>query len=357
MFVIRPIVSEDLEGLIKLLQHSGPGLTSLPMDKKILAQRIELSERSFSYRRDRPRGEHYLFVMEEFFTGKIVGVAGIISKIGGFEPYYFYRTESELKKSSMAKVSNEVKTLHFHFVHNGPAEICSLYLHPKYRNSENGKFLSLSRFLYIANNRSYFEDKIIAEMRGVVNRQGHSPFWDAVGKHFFQMDFPKADLLTMQSKMFIDELSPKYPLIVNLLPKQAQEVIGKVHPNTEPAKRILEKEGFTTSGYVGIFEPGPVLEAETNKVRTIKESQVVRIKKIIDQEAKGNPYIISTTSEDFRSTIGPVTKHKDGSVSINAVTAAILKLKQGDELRYSSFKGNRSLVKKFTKKTPKKKRV
>ncbi len=58
-----------------------------------------------------------------------------------------------------------------------------------------------------------------------------------------------------------------------MMPKK---VIGKVNPETEPAKRILEQEGFKFSGLVGIFEPGPVLIAEVDQVRAIKESTMVR---------------------------------------------------------------------------------
>jgi arginine N-succinyltransferase len=97
MFVIRPIKQDDLEGLLELLSGAGHGLTSLPKDPQILKRRIKHSEISFDHEAwpDGPSGQSYLFVMEELYTGRIVGVSGIIAKIGGFEPYYFYRTRRE----------------------------------------------------------------------------------------------------------------------------------------------------------------------------------------------------------------------------------------------------------------------
>ena len=153
MFVIRPIKEGDLDGLMDLLKDSGHGLTSLPKDRDIIKNKILISERSFAHRGDRPNGESYLFVMEELFTGKIVGVSGIISKIGGFEPYYFYRLKTDLRESQMLNVTKEVKSLHFEKIHSGPAEVCSLFLSPEFRNSQNGRFLSLSRFLFMAEDR------------------------------------------------------------------------------------------------------------------------------------------------------------------------------------------------------------
>lgn len=338
MFIIRPIESKDLDGLMKLLEHSGHGLTSLPRDPEVLKKRIRISERSFLHREDGPGGEDYLFVMEELFTGRLVGVCAIISKIGGFEPYYFYRLEKTHHESKTINVKNDVTSMHFHFIHNGPAEICSLYLDPEYRNAQNGRFLSLSRFLFIAENRKYFEDQVIAEMRGMVNDSGHSPFWDAVGKNFFKIDFPTADYLSVKNKRFIEEMMPKYPIIANLLPEDAQFVIGKVHPNTEPAKRILEQEGFRFSGLVGIFEPGPVLIADVDNIRAIRESIVGEISEISDKNLKSEVYIISRMSGSFRSALGGVVKLKSGGYKISGVTAAALKLRLGDKIRFVSFK-------------------
>lgn len=338
MFIIRPITQNDLDGLMLLLEKSGHGLTSLPKDPEVLKKRIRNSERSFTHREDGPGGEDYLFVMEELFTGKIVGVCAIISKIGGFEPYYFYRMEKAHHVSKSIHVKTDITSLHFHFIHNGPAEICSLYLHPDFRNSQNGRFLSLSRFLFIAENRKFFEDQVIAEMRGMVNDSGHSPFWNAVGKNFFKIDFPTADYLYVKNKRFIEELMPKYPIIANLLPEEAQFVIGKVHPNTEPAKKILEQEGFRFSGLVGIFEPGPVLIAEIDNIRAIKESTIGEIREVSDKNFKSEIFIISTTTTNFRSALGGVVKLKSGGYKISGVTAAALKLRLGDKIRFVSFK-------------------
>lgn len=338
MFIIRPIAQKDLDRLMELLEKSGHGLTTLPKDPDVLKKRIRNSERSFEHREDGPRGEDYLFVMEEIFTGKIVGVCAIISKIGGFDPYYFYKLEKTHHESKLIHVKNEITSLHFHFIHNGPAEICSLYLHPDFRNSQNGRFLSLSRFLFIAENRKYFEDQVIAEMRGMVNDSGHSPFWDAVGANFFKIDFPTADYLSVKNKRFIEEMMPKYPIIANLLPEDAQYVIGKVHPNTEPAKRILEQEGFRFSGLVGIFEPGPVLIADIDNVRGIKESIVGEIKEISDKSFKSEIFIMARTSGSFRAALGGIVKLKSGGYKISGVAAAALKLRLGDKIRFVSFR-------------------
>lgn len=340
MFIIRSIKESDLSGLMQLLQDSGHGLTSLPKDERIIADKIHESERSFQFRKDGPRGESYLFVMEEIFTGRIVGVSGIISKIGGFEAYYFYRLQTETITSKMLNIEKEIKTLHMEKIHSGPAEICSLFLAPDYRNSQNGRFLSLSRFLYMAEHKEFFEDNVIAEMRGQVNDQGESPFWNAVGNKFTDIEFLEADILTMKSKSFIDELLPKHPILTNLLPEDAQNVIAEVHPNTAPARHILEQEGFKFNGLVGIFEPGPVLEAKLSEVRSYKESIVIEVGEILNQEIDSQVFVICTSGKNtkFKTSLGNLALTKDKKAIIHAVTATALKLKLGDNLRYVSLK-------------------
>lgn len=338
MLIIRPIQQSDLDGLMDLITGSGHGLTSLPKDRGIIKKKIIHSERSFAHRDEGPNGEAYLFVMEDIFKGKIVGVSGIISKIGGFEPYHFYRLKEEMHTSKMLEVEKKIRSLHHERIHSGPAEICSLFLSKEYRNAQNGRFLSLSRFLFMSEDRKYFEDDVFAEMRGQVDDNGESPFWNAVGKKFFDIDFVKADYLYLKSKKFIDELLPNYPLIVELLPKDAQEVIAQVHDDTVPARKILAREGFEFSGLVGIFEPGPVLKAKVDDVRSVKENKKVEVGEIAKEGFTENTYIISTSETNFKACLGEVKLNDDGKAIIAEVTATALKIKIGDKIRFSTLR-------------------
>src|SRR5690606_36963708 len=147
-------------------------------------------------------------------------------------------------------------------------------------------------------------------------------------------------------KRFIEELMPKFPIISNLLPEEAQFVVGKVHPNTEPAKKILEQEGFKFSGLVGIFEPGPVLIADVDNIRAIKESVVGRIEEIEDKNFNSEPFIISRTSSPFKAALGEVIELPSGGYKISGVTAAALKLRIGDTIRFVTFKASKNRTRK-----------
>jgi arginine N-succinyltransferase len=340
MYVIRPITLDDLPALLELTRLTGFGLTTLPNDEKLLKRRIKESLRGFDKLADDdpPIGETYLFVMEHLPTKQVCGTCGIVSKVGGFEPFYAYRIETSIHQSEVLHVRKEIRTLHLVEMHSGPCEIGSLFLSPEHRAGGNGRVLSLSRFLFMANYPSYFDPMVIAEMRGVLDHQGHSPFWDAVGHHFFDIDFPKADYLSMVNKRFIADLMPKHPIYIPLLPKAAQDVIGEVHQHTKPAMRILEDEGFECCDMVDIFEAGPVVRCVLSEIRTIRASRQTTLAAITEVAAAPPPdastYLISNCRHDYRAAQAPLSVGELGQVTLPPDLAAALHLQVGDPLRY-----------------------
>lgn len=337
MVIVRPIQRTDLDQLEQLATYTNFGLTTLPKDRELLAGRIEDSLHGFDKLKGKPRGETYLFVMEDLDTGKLAGTTGVVSKVGGFEPHWTYRIESIKLVSEMLGVNKEIQTLVLQMEHNGPCEIGSLFLHPDYRGGGRGRLLSVSRFLFMAERPDYFDPIVIAEMRGVIDDQGRSAFWDAVGRHFFECEFVKADYLVMVNKRFIAELMPRHPIYIPLLPPEAQQVIGKVHKDTQPALAILESEGFRFNNEVDIFEGGPIVSCELRKVRAVARSVKATVAEISDDGVESVPYAISNAKREYRACIGNLVERETGVV-IHRVTALALGVKVGDPVRYCTLK-------------------
>jgi arginine N-succinyltransferase len=334
MVVIRPVAMADLDPLLELAGLAGAGLTTLPKDRELLNKRIDKSLRSFASNPDRPGGETYLFVMEDPRENRVVGACGIISKVGGFQPFYGYRIDKVLFESKVISVRKEVPVLTLTAEHDGPCEIGSLFLHPDYRGGGNGRFLQLVRFLFIAERPEIFESTVVSEIRGVIDEQNRSPFWNALGQHFFGIDYVAADRLSVINKKFIAELMPKHPIYIPLLPKCAQEVIGKPHSESVRAVKNLEEEGFTFSGMVDIFDAGPVMSAARDEIRAIKKSRQAAIAGIADGKIDGADFMISTTRGEFRACKSPLDLNHPEGVRISGESAAALKIHVGDTIRF-----------------------
>lgn len=337
MLVVRSVRAEDLDPLFDLVQQSEYGLTTLKISREKLAERIEASLAAFRQKKARPAGQPYVFVMEDLANGLLVGTSAIYSKVGGFEPFYSYQIETSVHQSEELGVRKEIQALHLQQTHDGPTELGSLFLSPGYWGSGHGRLLSMSRFLFMAGFPERFERKVIAEMRGVVHGDGHSPLWSALGSHFFQIGFPRAETLTSESKKFIADLMPRHPVYIPLLPAAAQEVIGQVHPNTRPALAMLIKEGFAYHQVVDIFDGGPTIEAPIHGIRSIRDSRLRTISEIV-REVEGVRLLVSNVDLDFRACLADVVETADGGVIVDQVTALRLELNVGDSLRLVELK-------------------
>jgi arginine N-succinyltransferase len=339
MLVIRPITPDDLSQLVELAELTSFGLTTLPRDADFLRRRIRDSERGFDRIADEePRGEAYLFVIEETRSGKILGTSGIVSKVGGFEPFYAFRIETERFESETLGVHREIATLHLVQEHDGPSEIGSMFVHPDARGRGAGRALSLARFLFIAEHPKSFDETVIAEMRGVSDERGTSPFWDAVGRHFYEIDFPKADHLSILNKRFIADLLPRHPIYLPLLPLTAQAVVGQVHPDTKPALAILEAEGFKVTGMVDIFDAGPIVSCRRDDLRLMQESVRGVVARVTDTPLDTPLHIAGTTATAFRACVTPLHNLPDGEVALPREAAEALGVVPGDTIRFGSIK-------------------
>lgn len=331
MLQIRPVRANDLDRYVELAQ-AAEGLTTLPSNRRTLGRRIAHSEHSFTVDADAPGGELYVLVLEDTESGAILGTSSIISKVGGFQPFYSYVLHIERFECKRLGVSKAVRELHLREDHNGPSEVATLALHPQARGGGLGRMLSLSRFLLMAFRPQAFEDRVIAEVRGVTDERGESPFWNAVGRHFFGLDFPSADALSLVEKTFIGDLMPDHPLYVDLLPTAAQEVIGRAHPHAQPARRLLEAEGFRFDNHVDIFDAGPELACPRDEIRVVRESKRLTVSEISDAALAPADWLVSNERWRFRAVLVGAKPDGDG-VTIDRATAAALDVATGDAVR------------------------
>ena len=334
MLVVRAIEQKDLDGLMDLAGRVGGGMTTLKSDRGMLGNRVDVACASFAETIPAEQRD-YLFVMEDTSKQALVGVCAIKSAVGLEEPFYNYRIGTLVHSSKELDVFSRMETLYLSNDLTGCSELCSLFLHPDYRSGTNGKLLSKSRLLFIAQFPHLFGEKLIAEMRGFLRPDGSSPFWDSLGQHFFKMEFERADDLTsLGKKSFIAELMPRHPLYIDYLPQEAQDAVGLVHVATAPARRLLEQEGMYYEGYVDIFDAGPVLQARVRELRAMRESSLA----VVDEglpiaRPDGQPLLIASTQLHNFRVIAAVSHSEHERVSLNKEQLDLLQIQAGEPVR------------------------
>lgn len=326
---MRTARSDDLQSLYELAKLTGGGFTNLPADRQALEQKLERTELALSRQSGGIEDELILLVLENCETGQIRGTCQIFSKVGQNWPFYSYRLGvltqhcRELSRTFRAEMLSLVTDL------EGSVEVGGLFLHPRERAEGLGLLLARSRYLYIRNHRARFGDQVIAELRGVIDEAGGSPFWDGLAGRFFGMSFQEADdFNAVHGNQFIADLMPKTPIYTAMLNDSARAVIGLPHPNGRAAMRMLETEGFTNPGYIDIFDGGPTMIGQINSLQTVAHAQDVTLAAIHD--SGGDKQLVATGHlANYRCTYGFVRPQEGKSISLDRASAQRLQVEPG----------------------------
>jgi arginine N-succinyltransferase len=333
-FIIRAARSSDLQHIYEMAKLTGGGFTNLPPDRPALRAKLERAEAAFSEAdsRDGDAEEDRLFVLmlENIQTGEIRGTCQIFTRVGMRWPFYSYRIgmmskrSEELNRTFRAEILSLVSDL------EGASEVGGLFLHPQERAGGLGLLLARSRYLFIRAHRAIFADRILAELRGVIDDAGGSPFWDGVAGKFFGMNFQEADQFNaLHGNQFIADLMPKHPVYVAMLSDSARAVIGIPHPTGRAAMRMLENEGFAFEHYIDIFDGGPTMTARTDNVRTIRDARSATIRHITAEPAGDRALVSTGRWGSFRCAFGLVQADGD-TIDLDETAAHALGVAAGD---------------------------
>ncbi len=337
-FVIRPANMDDLQPIYEMAKRTGGGFTNLPPDKKALSAKLERSAAGFSRVDDEVADDLYVFVLQNSLTGEVRGTCQIFGKVGQRWPFYSYRIGAltqhsvELERTFRADILNLSTDL------EGTTEVGGLFLHPGERAGGLGMLIARSRYLFIRNHRQRFADRTIAELRGVIDEAGGSPFWDGVAGRFFGMSFQEADEFNAKfGNQFIADLMPKHPVYIAMLQESAKTVIGVPHPSGRAAMRMLENEGFAWENYVDIFDGGPTMTARTDQIKSIRDAKDVTITGVSDavgEHKSGDKKLITLGRlHAFKAAYGWIDD-SNGDVIIDADISRALNISIGDQITY-----------------------
>ncbi|MEX6633940.1 arginine N-succinyltransferase [Hyphococcus lacteus] len=327
---MRPVRRDDFDQVLALAKLSGGGMTNLPSEAEALRPRVEYAVESFEADADHPSGEVYMMVLEQ--DGKVIGTSAVFSAVGLDYGFVNYRINKTVHASKQLKKRIERRLLVPTHDFTGCAEVGTLFLSPDARGGGYGKFLAKARYLFIAQHRKLVADPVCAEMRGWRGSKGEQPFWDSLGRLFFDMEFEDADLAnSSMGNQMIADLLPRHPIYVALLPKAAREVLGKPHNSALPAFNMLLSEGFAFRGYIDVFDAGPLVDARIDDIKSVRESKLYKVK-IGDPESGPQFLIAAGRLSTFRVVRSEGMVDGD-TITINKEAARALGAKNDDEVR------------------------
>lgn len=333
-YEIRAAVPEDEEQLLRLAAHLNT--VNLPNDRGHVRRLLETSDRSFKGQLE-PRRRKYVFVLWDLELGAACGTSMLIAQLGRRDaPYIYFDVIDEEKYSSALDKHFHHTALRLGFSYKGPTEIGGLIVAPEYRKAPEklGLLISYVRFWYLAVHRDLFQKQVLAELLPPLEPDGSSRLWDAVGRHFTDMSYAEADLLSSENKDFIRDLFPQELIYASLLSPEAQAVIGKVGAQTRGVEKMLRRIGFRYANRIDPFDGGPHFVAPVEEITLVRATTRARYSgdsgpgaaaraALVGRELDAAPYLrVLATSAALQ----------DRRVQLPAEAARHLDLKPGDEL-------------------------
>lgn len=335
MLVVRPSEFADLPSIERLLYATDARVTTLPKERDKLSEKITQSEDAFDAGLDQDGPAAFLFVLEDSEQQQLLGTAGLDTEAGGGYPFFNYRLDEVVHASHNLNISAKVPILFLSHELTGKTLLRSFAIEPAHKKTDAFELLSRARLLFIACLPERFQRQVIVEVQGIFDDKGDCPFWDAVGRHFFGIDFNTADYYcSVKSKTFMSELIPQHPVYVPLLPERARSTIGQNHEAANRACRLFYREGFEKTPFIDPFDGGPVLSGEVRDLHTVKQ---VRFKKARPSEVVGGlKYLICNRSlKDFRCTIGTLVDGIGETIRLPLDVAEALGVSEGDPIAYT----------------------
>lgn len=334
MLILRPARMGDLPEVQRLAADSPIGVTSLPDDRERLAEKIRASEASFAAEVGYNGEESYFFVLEDLARGQLVGCSGMVATAGFSEPFYSFRNETFVHASRELKIHNKIHVLSLCHDLTGNSLLTSFYMQPELVGTSWAELNSRGRLLFVASHPERFAESMVVEVVGYSDEHGDSPFWDAIGRNFLDINYAEAERLGgLKSRTMLAELMPSYPIYVPLLPDSAQEAMGQVHPRAQISFDILMREGFESDHYIDIFDGGPTVHARTSGIRSIAQSRLVPVRLGAPASA-GRAYLVANNqTQDFRALIAELDWEPGQPLTLTPAVAEALGVGEGGSVR------------------------
>ena len=336
LYEIRGARPDDEEQILTIARHLNT--VNLPHEREGVRQILELSAKSFTHQVEDPKRRQYVFVLVDRAEEKIIGTSMIFGQLGRRDaPYIYLDVIDEERYSQTLDKHFHHKILKIGYAYDGPTEIGGLVLDPTYRRVPErlGTFLSYVRFLFIKMHRADFRDEVLAELLPPLEPDGTSKLWEALGRHFTELTYAEADKLSRQNKEFIRGLFPEGTIYATLLPKDAQEVIGKVGSQTRGVERLLRRIGFRYAERVDPFDGGPHFTAPTDEITLVRETSELVVEELLAEDAAPRRAGVAVESSEApwcRALLAPFVRRGDGGCAIGPSAARELGIAPGSRV-------------------------
>jgi arginine N-succinyltransferase len=330
--ILRPARAADATALVQLAALLDT--MNLPRDPETIAGIIAESEASFA-RLTHPGPAHSdtaalqgTYTLVALQGERLLGTASLLSHHGTpQDPHYYLRVIEQTFHSKQLNTERQLHLLRLERDEVPWTELGGLVVHPEARGKGIGKLLVAARLLLVTMHQAYFCQRLLAELLPPQREDGSNAFWDALGGPLTGLNYYRADLLCRTDKEFIDALFPRHEIVLELMPPEAQAVVGQVGPATVPVCHILCRAGFHYLRTVDPFDGGPHYGARREEVQPMQRSRALVCLDLPPVQTSRPVLLGNPLSHCFYAAPAEICRH---GIRLDKDTAELLHLHPGD---------------------------
>jgi arginine N-succinyltransferase len=190
----------------------------------------------------------------------------VAPRIGLTLPRVWYHVGTTVHAARELGLFHTQRTLLLGHDHTGASELAGIAWdrteHPLATQSRALMALLDAALAHIAERRGEHAERLMVELPGVRDAAGQSPFWQGLGRHFYEGDPQQAAAVHGAAwRSHVAALLPRQPIYASFLPEAAQAAIAQVSPETLVLREVLEECGLRYAHHVNVEDGGPVLDA------------------------------------------------------------------------------------------------
>jgi arginine N-succinyltransferase len=268
-------------------------------------------------------------------SGATIACADLEAAIGLDVPRYWYRLGCMVLAAPELQLFHRQRTLLLGNDHTGAAELRAITVDPRLDAGEHVAAIrrlaraALLRLRITGQGAGAPEPALIVELPGWRAHDGRSPFWSALGAHFYEGDpAVAAERLGPDWRSHVAALLPREPLLVAFLAQAAQDVLGRPAPASQATVDALRAEGLRDGRCIAIDDGGPVYESPLDVLPGWRDAREMPARAV--DEVAGEPCLLADASGT--RFVEARLDAQDGTASVTAAAMAELGASPGDRL-------------------------
>ena len=285
--------------------------------------------------------------------GAVMGCIRIRRNIGLDQPRYWYHVGCVVHAAPDLGLFHRQRTLLIGNDHTGCTELADIATHNQQLDLSQRQMLTrlLVRAALLLLHRDQLvhasqanpaspasTNKVIAGLAGLKDDLGIAPFWQGLGRHFYDGDIHLAQARFGELWLtHVAALLPRHPLVASLLNESAQAAIGCVHADACMLRDALTEAGLRAGEHVNLYDAGPVFEGDLELLRGV--SGVYQRTLVVQTNVETSAWcLLIKIGADVQLALMPARVNFQGELLISAEDAQRMGLRSGEEVFAEEFR-------------------